>query len=208
MPHDDDRDDLSALDFSVSGDDGTDDHGGAESDALDFSVADDPDADSAVDALSEYGFPPSDEAESGLDAIHSATEFTADARDTEAEDGAPLFTVTNPGGTVSVSAMVDGSVKQVELSPRVTAISEAELAEEILLLADLARQKGLAGQYAFIMDVVAESEDTPGFGADDVKGLAGFLTMEDGLNLPTPAKADAAQAEVFAARYAADQGRI
>jgi hypothetical protein len=200
---DDDRhDDLSALDFGGADETGSHSDDVAESDALDFSAADDSGVESAVDALDEYAPPEPEENGSELDAIDSVTEDTEE----EEEDGMQLFTVTNPPETVSVSAAMDGRTQRIELSPKATSMTESELSDEILVLADLARQKGLAGQHTYLLENVSQTEGQEILGEIGLDGnevLREF--METGMQLPTPEQADAAQAEVFAARYTADK---
>ena len=133
-----------------------------------------------------------------LDAVDAAVDAGDEA---DGEDAPPLFTMTNPPGTVSVSANMSGMIQQVELSAKVNTMSEAELADEILVLAGLARQKGLAGQHAFVVEQAGQNEEMRELGADDTEGLSNFLAMPTGLNLPTPQQATAAEAEVFATRY-------
>lgn len=58
--------------------------------------------------------------------------------DGEDETPAPVFTVTNPPGTVTVAAYLDGRVHQIALSPKVVNMTERELADEIRVIADLA----------------------------------------------------------------------
>jgi hypothetical protein len=200
---DDDRhDDLSALDFGGADETGSHSDDVAESDALDFSAADDSGVESAVDALDEYAPPEPEENGSELDAIDSVTEDTEE----EEEDGMQLFTVTNPPETVSVSAAMDGRTQRIELSPKATSMTESELSDEILVLADLARQKGLAAQHTYLLENVSQTEGQEILGEIGLDGnevLREF--METGMQLPTPEQADAAQAEVFAARYTADK---
>lgn len=189
QPGDDDG--LGALDFSY-------DHHVEDSDPLDF-VGYDTDTSAPLDELPDYA--PVEIAETAdLDAIDAAAEGTEDSDD---EDALPLFTVTNPPETVSVSANMDGSIQRVELSGKVTNMTEAELAAEILVIADLARQKGLAGQHAFVVEQAAEIDIMRELGADDPEGLSRFLAMPEGANLPTLQQAIAAEAEVFATRYTA-----
>ena len=64
----------------------------------------------------------------------------------------PTFTVTNPPGSVTVSTFVDGSVQRVDLAQKVTAMTEADLAEEIVVIARLATQDARAAQYAYMLD--------------------------------------------------------
>lgn len=188
-----DHDDLAALDFSHYGqpDPDTDD-----SDALDFAVADVESGESTVAALGEYSPVVAEPAESELNAL---------SEEADTEDDDPLerftFTVTNPPGTVTVSAIMDGSVRQIDVSPKVTSMTETQLAEEILVVADLARQKAQAGEHTYITENSA-MPDVPqlGFDGDEV---VRYL-VEDAMGLPTPAQAQAVQAEVFATRYAGD----
>jgi hypothetical protein len=149
---DDERDDLAALDFSVSG---ADSH---ESD---------------LDALGDYG---------------GATD--------EDEVPVPVFTVTNPPGTVTVTTFLDGRAKQIDLSPRATDMTEAELADEIVVIARLATQDARSAQYAFMLEGMRQQ------GHDDVV-THDFLTRD--LDLPTPDEAKSARAHVFATRYAGDR---
>ncbi|MBV8786726.1 MAG: DUF2694 domain-containing protein [Mycobacterium sp.] len=178
-----------------------DDDDTAESDALDFSAADDGDEESGVDALYEYGAAEPEDAETELEAIHLATEAVQE--EAEDEDGLQFFTVTNPPETVSVTALMDGRTQRVELAPTATSLSEVELAEEILVLADLARQKGLAGQHTFLLESEAVSESMHQIGVEDNEILRGLI--DNVMHLPTPEQADAAQAEVFATRYTTDK---
>lgn len=197
MQHDD-HDDLAALDFSsyTAEDDAT-----AESDALDFSAADDGAEESVVDALYKYVAAEPEDAEMELEAIHLATE-AVDAEEDEG-DGLQLFTVTNPPETVSVSALLDGRTQRIQLGPTAASMSEVELADEILVLADLARQKGLAGQHAFLLESEAMTEGMHQIGLEDNEILRGLI--DNVMHLPTQEQADAAQAEVFATRYTTDK---
>jgi ESX secretion-associated protein EspD/H len=105
-----------------------------------------------------------------------------------------LATVTNPEETVSATAILSGEVQQIELSPTVVrTMTASELADEILVIANLARQQAHARQYA----VILQSLDAPG--AND-GALSEYL--EKHLGLSSPKQADEAQAKVFAARYA------
>jgi hypothetical protein len=200
MSQHDDRDELAALDFH--GADESDDHSGAESDALDFSAAEDDGAEqSAVDALDEYAPAEPEGTETDLEAIDSVTE-AAEEQEHEEEDGVALFTVANPADTVSVAALMDGRTHRVDLSPKVTSMSESELAEEVIVLAELARQKGLAGQHTYLIENASQSEglqELSEIGLDGNEVLRQF--METGMQLPTPEQAAEAQAEVFATRY-------
>jgi len=161
--------------------------------ALDFSVADDSGDESSIDALDAYA--PADAEDTGteLDAIQSVSGATKEG---DEEGAGQLFTVTNPPGTVSVSALMDGRVNRVGLTAKAVSMSESELADEILVIADLASQQGRAGQHTFLLEAVRR------LGADDSGAVRDLL--ENGLELSSQEQADAAEAEVFATRYAVD----
>jgi hypothetical protein len=167
--------------------------------ALDFSVADDGEEGSAVDALDVYAPAETEDTDTELAAIHSAS---ADGEGEDEEESGPLFTVTNPPETVSVSALIGGRVHQISLSPKVTGMSESELADEIVVIAGLARQKGRAGEHTYLLENDSLSETMRAMGLDGNEVLRDF--MENGVGLPTPEKADAEQAAVFATRYTDD----
>jgi hypothetical protein len=195
MPqHDDGQDDVSALTFFNTNQTASDDDSSADRQALVFSVPGDQSAqESAVDALRAQAADELQDASTGLDALRP--DVAAD--NPLADEASPfLVKVTNPPGTVSVRALADGSVLEIELSPKVANMTESALADEILVIADLARQKGLANQQAFITDA------TQALGIAEGDAAHGFIA--DSLELPTPQQAEAAQAEVFATRYAAD----
>lgn len=178
MSRDDDgQDDVSALVFFDTNQSGADDDGIADRQALTFAARDDVGVPSGVDALRAQG-----------------TGQSVDSEREDDDESGFLAKVTNPPGTVSITALPDGSVVQIELSPKVTSMTEAALVDEILAMAELARQKGLAGQQAFVVDAVRALGLGPGDGVDDelIVGAA---------ELPTPEQAEAAQAHVFANRY-------
>lgn len=196
MPQQDDHDDLAALDFHGTSS-AVGDHGGTGLDALDFSSSAEADAeDSDIDALGEYAPLTEEEPDSELEALDSAM---AQGSEDDAEDDFHYFTVTNPAGTVSVSSVMGGMTQKVELSPKVTNMQEADLAEEILALADLARQKGLAGERTALMgsDVLAAHLKQYDLPVEET--IRDFV--EGAMHLPTPEQAEEAQAEVFATRY-------
>ncbi|WP_281373839.1 DUF2694 domain-containing protein [Mycobacterium vicinigordonae] len=163
--------------------------------ALDFSG---PNAaeESALDALGDYA-PPVESPESGyggtgLDALAGLTEH-------EEEPELALFTVTNPQGSVSVTALMDGRVQHITVTDKASSMSESALSEEIFVIADLARQKARAAQHTFMVENMSEMT-----GERDAQNtlLHEFVGMT--LNLPTPEEAAAREAEVFAARYDVD----
>ncbi|CAM4435220.1 ESX-1 secretion-associated protein EspD [Mycobacterium basiliense] len=108
-------------------------------------------------------------------------------------------TVTNPQGSVSVSALMDGRVEQIRLTAQVVRMSESQLAAEILVIADLARQRAQSAQYVFILDRMSQAAD----GDQQRLACLGEFVRKT-WNLPTPAEAATAVAEVFASRYNPD----
>jgi ESX secretion-associated protein EspD/H len=150
-PHDsdDERDDLAALDFSVT------ENASAGSD---------------LDALDVY---------------------PEDSEDDELP--VPVFAVTNPPGTVTVTAFLDGRVKQIDLSPKAADMTETDLADEIVVIAGLATADARSAQYAYMLEGMRQQ------GHDDV-ATRDFLARD--LDLPTPEEAKAARAQLFSTRYA------
>jgi hypothetical protein len=140
--------------------------------ALDFSAAEGASEESDLDALGDYVGP-------------------AEGEDDELP--VPLFTLSNPPGTVTVTTFMDGRVHQIDLSPKVTTMTETHLAEEIVVIAGLATQDARSAQYAFMLEGMRQQ------GHDNV-ATRDFLTRD--LDLPSPEEAEAARAEVFATRYA------
>jgi hypothetical protein len=139
--------------------------------ALDFSVAEREPAESDLDALGGYAEEPSDGDDPSV----------------------PVFTVTNPPGTVTVTAFLDGRVKQIDLSPKAADMTETDLAEEIVVIAGLATQDARSAQYAHMLDGMRQQ------GHDDA-ATRDFLARD--LDLPTPEEAKAARAQTFSTRYA------
>lgn len=171
--NDDDHDDLAAMNFFVA-----DDDNGEEA---------------ADDTLHTYVPAEPEDTATEMDAMRSAVEATAEEAEVEVDDF-QLFTVTNPSLTVSVSARMDGGIQQFYLSPKLTGVSEPDLAAEILALADLARQKGLAGMHTYLLENDSE------LGFEGGGSLPDFVKSV-GMELPSPDEASEAQAEVFATRY-------
>jgi hypothetical protein len=107
----------------------------------------------------------------------------------------PVFTVSNPSGSVTVTTFMDGRVKHIDLSPKATEMTETDLADEIVVIAGLATQDAKSAQYAFMLEGMRQQ------GHDDA-ATRDFLTRD--LDLPTPEQAQDARAKVFATRYAGD----
>ncbi|MCV7353856.1 YbaB/EbfC family DNA-binding protein [Mycolicibacterium fluoranthenivorans] len=106
-----------------------------------------------------------------------------------------VFSVTNPPGTVTVTALMDGRVQRIELAPAAVLSTEAQLADEIVVIAGLATAQARSAQFTYMLEGMRRE------GQDDVV-TRDFLKRD--LDLPSPEEADAAQAHVFATRYAGD----
>jgi hypothetical protein len=100
---------------------------------------------------------------------------------------------------VSVTTMMGGVVQQITVTDKASSMSESGLAEEIFVIADLARQKARAAQHTFMVENMSEMT---GDSEQENALLHEFVGMS--LNLPTPEEAAAAEAEVFATRYEVD----
>lgn len=129
-----------------------------------------------------------DEPGHGLDAF----DFLYRPEQGPVQSGAESFTVTNPPRTVSVTAHLDGRIQQVRLSADAAALSETELCEDVLVLADLANQQARSAQHAMALETMTQS-------GHDAVSTRDFLTRN--LDLPSPEDAAAARAQVFATRY-------
>ena len=188
----DDHDNLAALDFSST------EAAPVDSQAydMDFGSDNDRDAGSGLADLDEYAPAEIANAVTVEDIIDSQTGDADEHADDEAPG--PMFTVTNPPGTVSVSSLMDGRIQQIDLAPSVTTMTESQLAEEIRVIADLARRKGLAGQYTLMATMLYSEAHHNGA---EVRAV-----LEQGLELPSPQQADETQADVFASRYSERHG--
>ena len=154
-----------------SWDDDEDDHGSAESmlDALDFSSP----------AVADY-------VDVGLDAVLPDD-------DEKPEPQAIFFTVTNPPGTVSATALLGGRPIQVTLEPQVCNMTESQLAEEISLIVRLASQNARAGQHLLVSGMMQQMGEDP---------LTARSFVEHELGLPSAEMVLADKAQIFATRYA------
>ena len=118
--------------------------------------------------------------------------------DESADDGfVETLTVTasNRQGTVSARALLDGRVIDIAISPNVMRMTEAELADEIMLVATLARQQGRAAQHAYVAALMRH------LGHDEA-GTRSFLERD--LGLPSPETVLKEKAAALASRPAND----
>jgi hypothetical protein len=134
--------------------------------------------------------------EPGLDAFEDYIPAPAIPEAAEAQElSSPLYAVTNPPGTVTVTVYLDGRIHDVELTSKVTDMSERELADEVRVIAELARQRARSELHAFIIEGVRMLGHEPAVMRDS-------LIRE--LDMPTPEQAASATARVFSTRYASD----
>jgi hypothetical protein len=103
-----------------------------------------------------------------------------------------MVTVTNPGGTVSATALMSGQVVKVALSPQVTKFTESQLAEEITFVATLARKQAQAAQHSFAAAFMRRLGHDP---------AATRALLESELGLPSPQSVLAEKAQAFVTRY-------
>ena len=137
-----------------------------------------------------FADPPDDEHD-----LAAVLDFSAPADAGDEEPCAPVFTVTNPPGSVTVSASMDGSIRQIELGATASTMAERDLADEIVVIAGLAAQDARAAQYTLLLEGMRER------GHDDA-ATRDFLRRD--LELPSPEQAQTARARVFSARYSGD----
>lgn len=130
----------------------------------------------------------------GGSGLHAFDDFTPDPADAE-ELPSPLYTVTNPPGTVSVTVHLNGRIHHVELAPAVARMTERELADEVRVIAELARQRARSELHAFLVEGVRMMGDDP-------SAMRDSLIRE--LDMPTPEQAAATAARVFSTRYSSD----
>ncbi|MBI3228477.1 MAG: YbaB/EbfC family DNA-binding protein [Mycolicibacterium cosmeticum] len=103
-----------------------------------------------------------------------------------------VFTAINPAGTVSVTALMDGRLVRVELTPGVHSMTETELEEEVVVIARLATRQALAGQHLIISALMQRLGQDPA-------NTRSFLERD--LHLPAPDVVLAERAQLFSAGY-------
>lgn len=138
-------------------------------------------AGSGLEAFDDYL--PQPERESVTSAIR-ADDFGGDALGVE-------FTVINPPGSASVTAVLGGRTQSVEIHD-LSDFTETELAAEIVLLAELARDKAQAAQHALTVEFMR------GLGHDAVDTSA---YVSHSMKWPSPEAAHERLARTFADRY-------
>jgi hypothetical protein len=211
---DDDGDNLAALDFGEESgyDSGAvldygDESGRDIRAALDFGEEYGDDSGAVLDYGDESGRDTGEQAEPAdtgaeLRTADALYEDSGETEDTDAEEDEfhwERTTVTNPPETVSVTALMDGKIQKVELSADAASMTESELAEEILIIADVASQRASSVLHTLLL----ESMKAQGLGGD---GPLADLLGTRFLDLTPPKQAVEAEAEVFATRYPSHDG--
>lgn len=186
-------DGLGAFDFSASDSVDDDDSGLDSFDSFeshdpgtqsDESTQDDDDFDVLyVDAAAA-----DHDTDGDLAAFHDPDPHTGDE---EQETLFPLFVVTNPPGTVSVTAAISGQLQQIQLSPQASKMTESELGYEIQRTAAVAIKKAQAGLNYFVYSTLVKQ-------GMDHSSARNFV--EFGMHLPTIEQAKEAEAD-FVAQY-------
>ena len=155
-------------------------------------MADDISAHQPEDDLATLDFSPAGHHDdrSELDALAYAPSDNQDVDDSHG----PLFAVTNPPGTVTVTTYLNGRIRHVELSPSVTKLTEAQLAQEIIAVTAIAAIKARAALHTFVAGLLR---------LQGMDSTAAGDFVERRLSFPTPEQAAAAEAE-FITRYGDD----
>ncbi|QZH66298.1 hypothetical protein [Mycolicibacterium farcinogenes] len=178
---DDDADDtgLAALDFDIP----VFDDGGSALDALPDCAVDSTDHgtthDTGLDGVHDYtGRHVEDDTDDGFGAFDAGNE-PAD------EEQIPVVQTMNPPGTVTVMAYLNGSVARVDLDPQVTTLTEAQLADEIRVVAGVAAKRATAVVHIRVVNMLVEQ----GMGFDEARDFVAT-------NMPLATPQQAGQAEL------------
>lgn len=126
---------------------------------------------------------------SGLDPFTVDETPSSPTIDDDAPSGPLTFGVTNPAGTITAHATISGAIVLLELSPTITSVAESDLAREILATSKLANLQGRAIQRAMVQSLLMQQGMAPEVAEQYIDDL---------IDLPTPAQAEAAQAEAQA----------
>ncbi|WP_273733957.1 hypothetical protein [Mycolicibacterium septicum] len=177
-------------------------------DALDFDTPSFDDDSSGLDALPDY-VALGDGHGAGLDAVHDYADHEAEeveddgfgaidgAAEPEDQERIPVVQAINPPGTVTVTAYLNGSVAQVELDPKVTALTEAHLADEIRFVAGVAAKRATAVMHVGVVNMLVEQ-------GMDFREARDFV----GTNMPYATPEQAGEAELaLIARHSGQSGR-
>lgn len=182
--------------------DSSGDEGPSDLDALDeYSPGDCIEHDAGLDALVDYtpvhdtdGYD-----DRGLSALDEqiVSDFDDDIGTVTTEnsdEGMPdmRFSASNPSQMVTVTALLNGMVDYIELSPQAGhETTERDLAAEIIAVAEVAAKKAQSAQY----ELGYEMMRLQGQDRDAIRGI-----VEGMLHLPTPEQALASEAEFTSRR--------
>jgi len=136
-----------------------------------------------------WGDADDDDRPSDLDAL-SFGYHQHDAADDDDSPGPLVFGVTNPAGTITAQATISGAIRQIELSPSASSMTESDLARDIMTTANLANLQGRVIQRGLIQGLLMNQ---------GVEADAAEQYIDNIADLPTPARFETAQAEAAAA---------
>ncbi|WP_139335178.1 hypothetical protein [Mycobacterium sp. GA-1841] len=136
--------------------------------AIDFDTPAFDDSSTDLDALPDYRTNEDVDHGTGLDAVHDYANYEAEEveddgfgvidSEAEAEDAEPVPVVQaiNPPGSVTVTAYLNGSVARVDLDPKVTTLTEAQLADEVRFVAGVAAKRATAVMHIGVVNMLVE----------------------------------------------------
>lgn len=165
-------------------------------DALDFPTPELHEDESGLDVLSDFEVSFSDDELSSapddvaLDAVTNSTtiesphddhddfgSFDDEAQNSD-EDQTQVVQAINPPGTVAVTAYLNGSVAQVDLDPKVTTLTETQLADEVRFVAAVAAAKATALVHVGVVNMMVEQGVSLGDAKNFVTTNMPFATPE------------------------------
>jgi hypothetical protein len=132
-----------------------------------------------LDVLPAFAPTTAHEGESSLDAFDPLSQ--AQDEDADAEP-IPVAIATNPPGTVSVTAHLNGSIAQIDLDPRVTHMSETELAQEVQAVAEVAAKKATAVLHVSIVRMLVDQGMDIGDARDFVQTHMPYATPDQAVS--------------------------
>lgn len=152
-------------------------------DALDFDTPVFDDGGSDLDALDDYGT--AEAVDYGVDDEDDGFGAVDNEAAAEDEDEIPVVQAMNPPGTVTVTAYLNGSVAQVDLDPKVTTLTEAQLADEIRVVAGVAAMRATAVVHIGVVNMLVDE-------GMDFREAREFV----GMNMPFATPEQAGEAEL------------
>ena len=139
---------------------------------------------------------PTDDHDDDGTAVDALDALDPQPEDAEADElPVPLFTVTNPPGTVTVTTFMDGRIHRIELSPKADLDDRNESCRRDRRDRGSGHPDARSAQYSFMLEGMRQQ------GHDDV-ATRDFLARD--LDLPSPEEAAATRTQVFTTRYASN----